>query len=195
MMVWAITTNYVLSGNNVVAETNSSNKVQYYYIYGPTGLIARISPSGTTRYYVSDYRGSVVAMIDASTNAEVTHKYQYDDFGQVLQSQEEDSNLFRYVGVHGVMHETDGLTFMRARYYDDTIGRFLSEDPIWSTNLYPYADNNPITRIDPSGYIFNEIGRTNVNNPSGGSGGGKSIFRNLLEKIKYDICITNNKKK
>ena len=146
-----IATNYVLSGNNVVAETNSSNKVQYYYIYGPTGLIARITPSGTTRYYVSDYRGSVVAMIDASTNAEVTHKYQYDDFGQVLQSQEEDSNLFRYVGVHGVMHETDGLTFMRARYYDDTIGRFLSEDPIWSTNLYPYADNNPIANVDISG--------------------------------------------
>jgi hypothetical protein len=40
---------------------------------------------------------------------------------------------------------------MRARFYDPTIGRFLSEDPIWSTNLYPYADNNPVTKIDPMG--------------------------------------------
>ena len=40
---------------------------------------------------------------------------------------------------------------MRARHYDPTIGRFLSEDPIWSTNLYPYAENSPIMKNDPKG--------------------------------------------
>ena len=50
------------------------------------------------------------------------------------------------------MYLTDHQYYMRARHYDPTIGRFLSEDPIWSTNLYPYADNNPIRKIDANGH-------------------------------------------
>ena len=153
------TTKYVLNllaGNpTVLMETNSSGTAQNYYIYGADGLVSRIGANGsTTHYYVSDYRGSVVAMTDATTSANVTHQYQYDEFGNLLQSQETDANPFRYVGKYGLMYETEDLYFVRARYYDPSIGRFLSEDPIWSTNLYPYVDNNPIMGIDPSGKIL-----------------------------------------
>ncbi len=150
-----VTTKYVLnllaSSATVLMETNANGAAQNYYIYGASGLISRIDASNNTRYYVYDYRGSTVAMTDATTSANVTHKYQYDDFGNVLQSEEADVNLFRYVGKFGVMYEDEVLTFMRARYYDPEIGRFLSEDPIWSNNLYPYADNNPIMGVDPKG--------------------------------------------
>jgi RHS repeat-associated protein len=66
---------------------------------------------------------------------------------------EEDHNPFRYVGGFGVMQESDDLLFMRARYYDVELGRFLSEDPIWSDNLYAYGGGNPVNNLDPLGTV------------------------------------------
>lgn len=50
-----------------------------------------------------------------------------------------------------------GLYFNRARFYDPSLGRFLSRDPIGeqgSVNLYGYVDNDPINAIDPTGLII-----------------------------------------
>ena len=132
-----------LGMGNVLSDSKSGAQ----YIYG-NGLEARVI-NGSVSYYVTDVRGSVVAIVDGNGN--ITHKYQYDEFGKVIQKQEADYNPFQYVGKHGVIYLNDHLYYMRARFYDPTIGRFLSEDPVWSTNLYPYADNNPIMGIDPEG--------------------------------------------
>ena len=48
---------------------------------------------------------------------------------------------------YGVMDEENGLQFMRARYYDPELGRFLSEDLLLSLNLYAYVSNNPISKM------------------------------------------------
>lgn len=150
-----VNTRYVLSilgMSQVLMETNSSNAVQNYYVYGPTGLLYRVKADNTTySYYHYDYRGSTTAITNEAQN--VTHSYSYDPYGKVLAKTEADANPFQYVGQHGVQYESPTLTFMRARYYDPTTGRFISEDPIWALNLYPYADNNPVMRIDPTGLI------------------------------------------
>jgi RHS repeat-associated protein len=51
-----------------------------------------------------------------------------------------------------------GLTYLRARYYDPTIGRFTSQDPLSgalanpaSQNGYNYANNDPVDMNDPDG--------------------------------------------
>src|SRR5438105_598325 len=45
------------------------------------------------------------------------------------------------------------------RYYDSSIGRFISQDPIRAgDNWYAYCDNNPLSHIDPNGLLWREIG-------------------------------------
>src|SRR5712692_7728895 len=68
----------------------------------------------------------------------------YDSFGNVTASAGSLTNPFRYTG-----REWDtetNLQFSRARYYDPSVGRFLSEDPLGfkaAPNFYPYVDNRP----------------------------------------------------
>jgi len=55
------------------------------------------------------------------------------------------------------MTEPNGFYYMRARYYDPEVGRFISEDPIGfeggDVNLMAYVANNPVNGIDPSGLL------------------------------------------
>ncbi|MCX6927984.1 MAG: hypothetical protein NT154_32960, partial [Verrucomicrobia bacterium] len=57
----------------------------------------------------------------------------------------------------GVAHEAD-LVFMRARFYDPSIGGFVADDPVGlngnQINLHCFAQNNPVSVVDPSGDIW-----------------------------------------
>lgn len=150
----------ILGLSNVLAETDEHGSYQNYYVYG-LGLISRTDNNDNTHYYHDDFRGSTIAMTDDSEA--ITHKYAYDDFGKVTQIEEANFNPYRYVGKYGIQHEDEDLYFMRARYYNPDIGRFLTEDPIWATNLYPYAGNNPVMNVDPSGKSHIGIGTSPSN--------------------------------
>jgi len=73
---------------------------------------------------------------------------------------------FKYAGQVGIIDEGNNLYYMRARYYDANLGRFISEDPagfIDGTNLYAYVGGNPIMLVDPSGLAASESsGRSSV---------------------------------
>jgi len=87
---------------------------------------------------------------------EIKNQYAYSPFGRLL---DETGELgleqpFKYVGQFGVQHEQNNIYYMRARYYDAELGRFLKEDPIGfagGVNVSLYVGGNPIVGIDPSG--------------------------------------------
>jgi len=77
-------------------------------------------------------------------------------YGKVLAQQEAIAQPFKYAGQVGIMDEGNDLYYMRARYYDASIGRFISEDPVGfadGPNLYAYVGGNPIMAVDPSGQV------------------------------------------
>jgi len=147
-------TRYVYDASgNLLAEANGSNQILRYYVYGQ-GLLAMVTPSGASYSYHYDATGNTVAMTDGSQA--VVNRYAYTPYGQIVGKVEAPglSQPFQYVGQYGVMAEPNGFYYMRARYYDPEVGRFVSEDPIGfdgGLNLYAYVGGNPISAVDPTG--------------------------------------------
>jgi len=87
----------------------------------------------------------------------VENQYDYDIFGNPTLTIEVYAASIRYAGE---FFDTEtGLYYLRARYYDPYVGRFISEDtyegkindPL-SLNRYTYAHNDPIMYVDPTGH-------------------------------------------
>jgi RHS repeat-associated protein len=148
-----VETRYIYdAGGTLLAEADANNNITKYYIYG-NGLLATVTPANDVYGYHYNGIGSTIAMTD-NTQA-VVNQYSYDVFGNVASEQEAITQPFKYVGQFGVMSEPNGFYYMRARYYDPKVGRFISEDPIGfdggDVNLMAYVGNNPVNGIDPSG--------------------------------------------
>lgn len=80
------------------------------------------------------------------------NRYAYDAFGNLLGQEEAFPNRILYAGQ--LYDQKTGQYYLRARYYNPTIGRFSQEDTYWGDglNLYAYCANNPVRYFDPSGH-------------------------------------------
>ena len=151
---------YDASGN-LLAETDSNNTITRYYIYG-LGLLAMVDSTGQTYTYHYNGIGSTILMTDQNKN--IVNRYFYAPFGLITNQQETIPQPFKYVGQHGIMQESNGLYYMKARYYDPEVQRFISEDPAGfeggDVNLYAYVGNNPMNWVDPFGLLGEGSGKT-----------------------------------
>jgi RHS repeat-associated protein len=98
-------------------------------------------------FYHYDPVGNVLFVSDTSGN--INTSYVQEGFGNVIaQSGSADNNY------HLTTKEQDsntGLYYFNARWYDPSVGRFVSKDPIRYINRYSYVNNNPTRFIDPLG--------------------------------------------
>ena len=109
---------------------------------------------GTTYYHYNNI-GSTTKLTD--NNGNVIQSYEYGAYGEVL-SGDTKITPFLYNGQLGVMTDDNGLYYMRARYYNVNIKRFINQDVVHgsinvsqSLNRYSYVQGNPIKLTDPFG--------------------------------------------
>jgi len=137
------------------------------YLPGGDGMsgqrVSRSDGQNFVRYFVKDHLGSIAVITDEA--GAVAERLSYDPWGKRRNPNGTDdpagaltSQASRGFTGHEMLDDVD-LVHMNGRVYDPLLGRFLSADPFvqypastqgW--NRYAYVDNNPLARVDPSGY-------------------------------------------
>jgi RHS repeat-associated protein len=91
----------------------------------------------------------------SDASGEITRTQSFEPFGAPLSSSGTATSEF---GFTGEQDDITGLVFLRARFYDPGIGRFITKDPFSgftsapaSLHPYLYVSNNPVNIVDPSG--------------------------------------------
>ena len=134
--------------------TKTTNDVTTKYVYG-RGLIGE-EVDNTFKTYHFDCRGSTVAITDSNGN--VTDTFAYDTYGKLLTRTGTSNVIFGYNGRDGVVTDSNGLVYMRARYYSPDMRRFVNADIVAgklsnaiTLNRFAYANGNPVSFVDPFG--------------------------------------------
>jgi len=122
--------------------------------------IATIGANGSSYYYHTDHLGSSSVITD-SAGAKV-QSLTYFPYGATRTNTSSATPAidvaYKYTGKE--LDSSTNLYYYEARYYDPTLGRFLSADTIvpnprdpQDLNRYTYAGNNPFRYTDPTGHF------------------------------------------
>lgn len=156
------TTNYIYDGLNPVQELSGTTPTAYILEGLNVDEYFQRTDSAGAANVLTDSFGSTLALTDPSGNT--IAQYTYEPFGNTTASGTS-TNPYQYTGRE---NDGTGVYFYRARYYNPTLQRFISEDPIGMAgsgpNLYAYVGNNPINFRDPFGLWTVSLGGTiNIN--------------------------------
>ena len=140
-----VETKYYWDRGYISVESVNDEYTASNYI-GANGIFAR-EEAEDTDYMLKNGHGDVTSLVSDGMES---IDYNYTAYGVEKNKEEGDTNPFRYSGEY--VDEESGLIYLRNRYYDPSIGRFINEDPIKDgLNWYIYANNNPIMFVDPLG--------------------------------------------
>ncbi len=140
----------VINGGNGTLQTRNLFGDQVSQIIGRIDVAGG---SGTTYWDLTDKLGSVCGVINNS--ATVVDSIQYDAYGNILPGETAPAYRGMYAWTGQQLDVETGLQYNRARWYDSSTGRWISQDPMGfdagDSNLYRYVNNAPTDAIDPSG--------------------------------------------
>lgn len=153
-----VATKYTLHGKNIVHMTSGTDELHFFY--DAQNRPAMVVYNGTAYAYVKSLQGDIVAILDENGNTVVS--YGYDAWGAPLWCTGELAETlgkvqpFRYRGY--VFDEETGLYYLKSRYFNSAICRFISSDVFFekinsanSQNIYTYCHNEPVVKYDKNG--------------------------------------------
>ena len=134
---------------------------------------------GVMRYYHGDMIGSARLTTDSMGVQLSTASFKV--FGALRKSLGTQTDA-GYVGTLGIETDANGLLFMRNRYYDAGLGRFVQMDPSGvlsgEINLYRYCKNSCVTSVDATGFrkaagqVYSSLGKGTILGAIAGAGAG-----------------------
>lgn len=145
---------FVYDGDHIALVFDGDGNQTHRYLHGPRidQVLAEETADRETRWALTDHQGSVRGVID--NQGTVVNHITYNSFGQVT-NQSNPTAYFRFGYTGRELDQESGQYFYRARYYDPSVGRFISEDPIGfdagDANLYRYVFNSSPNYVDPTG--------------------------------------------
>ena len=155
-----ITHSYVWQGSKLAADITDAYALYFHYDSSGEviGFTRTANGTDTEYFYVKNLQGDILKVITATGTEAAT--YTYDAWGKLLTSTGDlaEVNPLRY---RGYFYDTEtSLYYLKSRYYDPEVGRFINPDAyastgqgILGTNMFTYCDNNPIIYADFSGTI------------------------------------------
>ncbi len=193
-----ITTTYLYNGIGLRTDKNTGEETKGFY-YNNGSIVLETGTNGQTlatntrglrlisreieadtMYYLHNTRGDVTKLTDPKGN--VIMDYVYDPFGNGKEAESNKfglngfnsqasvkvDNPFRYSGEY--LDSETGNYYLRARYYDPSIQRFITEDSYkgvvnnpFSLNSYSYCWNDSVNYVDPGGdnpFLFAHLADT-----------------------------------
>ena len=159
-------TKYYTEGTKVIYEKQGNNTI--YYSYDETGSIVGINYNGTEYWYIKNFQGDIIGILDNNLTQVVS--YTYDSWGKLISIKDANRNeitdttnigLINPYRYRSYRYDTEtGLYYLNSRYYNPEWGRFINADgyggqvgELLSHNVYAYCLNNPVNNYDPDGDI------------------------------------------
>jgi RHS repeat-associated protein len=151
---------FAYDADNLIEEVSATAVVVARYTQG-LGIDEPLAElrAGTVSYYEQDGLSSVTSLSNSA--GAIVNTYTYDSYGKLVSSSGTLTNPFQYTARE--FDAETGLYYYRARYYDPSVGRFISEDPIafnGGFNFYRYVSNSPANFVDPFGEQIGFVGDT-----------------------------------